>query len=58
MGLVTQRVLDDAGFSIPNGIFLDHYISIRALVVLELLVSLMSLFGAFSARISRDRHTD
>ena len=40
-------VLDDAGFSIPNGAFLHFFL---ALVVLEPLVSLMSRFGACSAR--------
>ena len=51
-------VFDGAGFSIPNGVFLaksPH--NFRALVALEPLVSLMSWFGACSARISGDRHT-
>ena len=36
----------------------NRHINFRALVALELLVSLMSRFGACTARISGDRHTD
>ena len=35
-----------------------RHISFRALVALELLVSVNSQFSACSARISGDRHTD
>ena len=56
-------VLDDASFSIPNGVLQNRHISFRAIVALELLVLLMSWFGA-CARIGGDgdrhthRHTD
>ena len=52
-------VLEDAGFSITNGVVLaNRHIIFRALVAPEPLVSLISRFGACSARISGDRQTD
>ena len=47
-------VLNDAGFSIPNGVLLANF---PVFVVIELLVSLISQFSACSVRISGDTQT-
>ena len=51
-------VLDDAGFSISNGVLAKSPHCFRALVALEPLVLLMSRFCVCSARINGDTQTD
>ena len=57
LGHATWSLTMPVSRSRTTSFYRNRHISFRALVALEPLVSLMSRFGACSARISGDRHT-